>query len=194
MLDGFALAALNHLLQGADWARTRLKPFAGRTARLSAPPLQLDLVVDVDGYLAETGCSEFDVRIELPANLPLNLLGGSAAFEQALKAAQVSGSADFANVLGFVLQNLRWDYEEDLSKVVGDIAAHRIAGQFRSLVTWQKQAARNLAENFVEYCTEEQPVLAKPSDTGQFKADVQRLDTDIASLEQRITRLAKQPA
>ena len=34
MLLGAALGIVNHLLAGEDWARERLKPFAGQTARL----------------------------------------------------------------------------------------------------------------------------------------------------------------
>ena len=158
MLDGFALAALNHLLQGADWARARLTPFAGRTARLNAPPLCLDIVVDDDGLFAETGVNVFDVSIELPAGAPLRALGGA---EEIFKTAHITGSAEFANALGFVLRNLRWDFEEDLSRSVGDIAAHRIATQIKAFGAWQEDAARRVGENLVEYLTEERPTLVK---------------------------------
>src|ERR1035437_3613397 len=121
MLDSAALAALNHLLQSAVWARARLTPFAGRTARLKVPPLQLDLVVGDDGLFAETGSETFDVEIELPPGAPLMALGGS---DEIFRKAHISGSAEFADALGFVLRNLRWDFEEDLSKGIGDIAAH----------------------------------------------------------------------
>ncbi len=187
MLDNLALAALNHLLQNADWARKRLTPFAGRTARLSAPPLHLDLTVDDDGMFAETGSAAFDVEIELPANAPLLMLGGT---EKLLRAAHITGSADFANELGFVLRNLRWDFEEDLSGKVGDIAAHRIAAQIKAFGAWQQDASRRLGENFVEYLTEERPMLVRDSEMKEFSAGVKRLDDDLTALERRIVRLA----
>lgn len=186
MLDGIALAALNHLLQEAGWARARLAPFAGRTARLDAPPLRVDLLVDADGMLIETGVADFDVTIQLPADAPLLALGG---MEEVFRKAHITGSAEFADALGFVLRNLRWDFEEDLSRGVGDIAAHRMANRVRELGAWQKDAARRLGENFVEYLTEEQPTLVKAETLAGFSAGVRRLDDELATLEKRIARL-----
>lgn len=186
MLDGIALAALNHLVQGASWASARLKPFAGRTARLSVPPLQLDLVIDADGFFAETASISFDVQIDLPPGAPLLALGG---LEEIFKTAHITGSAEFADALGFVLRNLRWDFEEDLSRGVGDIAAHRIASQIKVFGAWQQDAARRLGENLVEYLTEEQPTLVKADDIAEFSAGVKHLDDEVVALEKRIARL-----
>ncbi len=186
MLDHAALSALNHLLAGADWARVRLAPFAGRTLRLAVAPLDLALVVDAEGYVTATGATDFDVTITLPAATPLRLLKGMDA---AIGDARIEGSVDFANTLGFVLRNLRWDYEEDLSKVVGDIAAHRISTQLGGLFRWQQKAERNLAENLAEYFTEEQPLIAKPDAIARFADGVKELDAEIGALEARLTRL-----
>lgn len=181
-----ALSALNHLLAGAAWARARLTPFAGRTLRLAAPPLLLTLSVDSEGYFATSGADRFDVTIDLPPITPWRALEGP---EAALRDAHIAGAADFADALGFVLRNLRWDHEEDLSRLVGDIAARRLGRGFGQLLGWQRQAARNLAENLVEYYREEQPVLASPSAIQAFAADVGRLAADLDALEQRIKRL-----
>lgn len=189
MLDRAALTALNHLLQRAAWARARLAPFSGRTARLSLPPFRLDLAVTEDGLFAPPGAELQDVQdveIALPVDTPLLALLDPDAIA---KATRISGSAEFADALGFVLRELRWDFEEDLSKQVGDVAAHRIAGLLRSFGAWQRQAARNLAENLAEYLTEEQPTLAKPAEPTAFAAAVSQLQNDLARLEQRIARL-----
>lgn len=189
MLDRAALTALNHLLQRAAWARARLAPFSGRTARLSLPPFRLDLAVTEDGLFAPPGAElqdVHDVEIALPVDTPLLALLEPDAIA---KATRISGSAEFADALGFVLRKLRWDFEEDLSKQVGDVAAHRIAGLLRSFGAWQRQAARNLAENLAEYQTEEQPTLAKPAAVEGFRTEVGQLHADLARLEQRVARL-----
>ncbi|TRZ66994.1 MAG: hypothetical protein D4S02_05890 [Rhodocyclaceae bacterium] len=187
MLDRAALAALNHLLLGASWARARLAPFAGRAARLSLPPFRLDFRVSADGMLtaSEVGREDCDVEIALPVETPFLAMQGS---EAVAKATKISGSAEFADTLGFVLRNLRWDFEEDLSKAVGDIAAHRIAGQLRAFGAWQAQATQNLAENFAEYLTEEQPTLVNKRDLGAFSDAVNQLADDLAKLESRAQR------
>ncbi len=189
MLDRAAqvtLAALNHLLQDAEWARVRLAPFVGRTARLTLPPWRLDFTIDADGQLAAANTAEPDVEISLPAGTPFLALSGREAVARVVR---ISGSAEFADALGFVLRKLRWDYEEDLSKAVGDIAAHRIAGMINVFSAWQRQAATNLAENFAEYFTEEQPTLAKPAAVADFVANVEALRDDLARLEKRVSRI-----
>ena len=147
MLDRAALAILNHLLREAAWARARLLPFSGRTARLKLPPWQLDFAIDESGQLTPATAAQPDVEIALPADAPLAALRGADAVA---KDVHVSGSAEFADTLGFVLRKLRWDFEEDLSRQVGDIAAHRIAGLIKTFGAWQRQAATNLAENLAE--------------------------------------------
>jgi len=92
--------------------------------------------------------------------------------------------------LGFVIRNLRWDAEEDLSTIVGDIAAHRIVAGTREFAAWQQQAARNLAENLAEYFTEEQPLIARQADIELFSSDIDRLRDDLARLEKRLQHLA----
>lgn len=186
MLDNAALGALNHLLRDSAWARARLTPFAGRAARLSLAPFHLDILVTAEGMLTEVGTQAHDVEITLPAETPLLALRGAEALAKGI---HVSGSAEFADALGFVLRNLSWDFEEDLSKVIGDIAAHRIAGLFNGFGAWQEKAARNLVENFAEYLTEENPALVKPSVIAEFSGTVGQLSNDLALLEKRITRL-----
>ena len=188
MLDQAALAALNHLLLGASWARARLVPFAGRAARLSLPPFRLDFRIAADGMLSEPGTEQedHDVEIALPVDTPFLALRGP---EAVAKATRISGSAEFADALGFVLRNLRWDFEEDLSKAVGDIAAHRIADILRAFGAWQAQAGQNLAENFAEYLTEENRALVGSRELGAFSDAVSQLDDDLARLESRARRI-----
>lgn len=184
-----AILAVNHLLQQAAWARQRLAPFAGHTAKISMPPFEAAFLILEDGLLAAPGdetAAAPDVSITLPATAPLLALQGNDA---AMRAARLEGSADFAEALGFVIRNLRWDAEEDLSQLVGDIAAHRLVGTAQKLIGWQQKAARNLAENLVEYFTEEQPLIARRLAIADFATEIDRLRDDVARLEKRVQRL-----
>ena len=62
------------------------------------------------------------------AALPLALGDPQAA----LRNVSLKGDADFAQALAFVLQNLRPEPEEELSRFVGDAAAQRIVGLLRA--------------------------------------------------------------
>lgn len=185
MLGPLSLGALNHLLGQADWARAKLLPFAGRCARLAMPPFQLDFAIRDDGYV-EASDAPPDVTMTLPADAPLRALQGQ---EQVIAAALVEGNAHLATELSFVLRNLRWDAEEDLSRAVGDIAAHRIVQGATAFADWQKSAARNLAENVAEYLGEENPLVARRQDLAALGSEVAELCDKLSQLEKRIDKL-----
>ncbi len=181
------MAAVNHLLAQAAWAREKLAPFAGHAAQIKLPPFEAAFLIGEDGHISAPAAeAELEVSISLPATTPLLALQGKDAV---MRAARIEGSAEFAETLGFVIRNLRWDAEEDLSTVIGDIAAHRIVAGTREFAAWQQQAAQNFAENFAEYFTEEQPLIARRDAIADFSADIDRLRDDVARLEKRLQRL-----
>ena len=189
------LAAINHVLGQADWARERLASFAGRSARVTMPPFDALIVVLDNGYVSSPNQhpdagpeTSADVTINLPASAPLLFLQGMPTLMRAVK---LTGSVDFAETLSFVIRNLKWDVEEDLSKVVGDVAAHRIVGGAKRFATWNASAAQNFAGNLAEYFTEEQPLIAQTAALADFSSEVDKLRDDVARLEKRVARVGR---
>lgn len=184
MLTQAIVVTLNHFIGQDAWAQDRLRLYSGRTARVTAGPLALTLAVTSDGALAEAAVDVPDVVIVLPP-----APGFSGGIAGVMKRAHVTGSVDFAETLAFVLRNLRWDVEEDLSRVVGDVAAHRVVAALRNLNAWQRRATLNLSENLAEYVEHEQrAVIVRPAFVG-FRDALLRLRDDIESLEERLLRL-----
>lgn len=187
MIDGLILGALNHLLAQAEWARRQLQTFAGRQARFDMPPWQLAFSVNAEGLFEPVGEGEIDVTVALPAETPLLALQG---IERAMAGAHVTGNAEFATALSFVLKNLRWDAEEDLSKLVGDIAAHRIVGVSSRLTLWSQEASRNVVENLAEYLGEESALLVPTRELARFREELADLDSRIDALAARAKALS----
>lgn len=186
MLDLATLQAFNHLLAAAPWAREKLIPFAGKRARLMLGPFPLEFRIAPDGTFESLGTGEPAVEIVLPAGAPLALLQGR---ETMMRGAHVTGAADFAEALGFVLRKLEWDAEEDLSRVVGDIAAHRLVKTTGDFAAAQAEAAQRLADNFAEYLRFEQPAgVGKPA-MAAFSAAVTGLRQDVDLLERHLAAL-----
>ena len=102
---------------------------------------------------------------------------------------RISGNADFADALGFVLRQLRWDGEEALSRLIGDIAAHRAVSTAREVATWHRNTARNVVENLVEYFGEERPLVVKKAALEDLAGDTAALRDDLARLEKRLRKL-----
>jgi ubiquinone biosynthesis accessory factor UbiJ len=189
MFDSAFIAALNHLLAGARWASTRLAPFAGRRARFAMPPFEFGFEITAAGTVtANPDPAQTDVVIRLPADTPFLLPQG---LDKVMAQATVEGNAEFATELSFVFRNLRWDAEEDLSKLVGDIAAHRLVQGANRFMAWQQQAATRLAENVTEYLTLEQAVLVPRADLLALHDAIAAFDADLSRAESRLSALAR---
>jgi ubiquinone biosynthesis protein UbiJ len=188
MLERGAIAGLNHLLSQQDWAAERLRPFAGQSVEIQCPPFpDLRLTILENGLLerAQGGAtSALVVRLK-PGALPLMLARDEGARGQV----EIVGSADLAGAVDDLFRRLKWDLEEDLSTVFGDVVAHRLASGGKAVAAWQREALLRLAENLAEYWTEERPLLVRPHDAEKFRRDAAALQDEVARLEKRIERL-----
>jgi ubiquinone biosynthesis protein UbiJ len=181
--------ALNHLLQAEPWARARLAPFAGETLAVQGPVFpELRFTIAEDGQLqaaAADAAASLTVRLR-PGALAAAVQGD----EHLLREIDISGNASLASELMFLARHLRWDVEEDLSKMLGDVAAHRLVGAAREVAAWHRDAARRLAEGVVEYAVEEKGMLARRDDLATLAAAQTQLRDALDRLEARIARLA----
>ena len=178
--------ALNRLLQAEPWARERLAPFAGETLELRAPPLPSLRFVILPGGTLEAGGGEPALVITVRPDALAALAKGEEHF---LRSVEVTGNEQLAAEVMVLARQLRWDAEEDLSRLVGDVAAHRLAELARGFVAWQADAARRLAEGFADYAVEEKRVLLGRADLETFKNEISRLRDAVERLEKRVGRL-----
>ncbi len=181
------LAPINRLLRQNSWALERLRPFAGKVVRAECFPVTMLLGITEAGEMAAVPAAVPDVTLRLTPGVMLRLAARDAS---AWNNIAVEGDPQLAAALNHVARNLRWDVEEDLSRVFGDIAAHRMVQTGRKLDTWGRQGADNLARSFAEYWTEEQPLIAARADIEQFNLEVDALRDDVARLEKRIEHLS----
>ena len=175
---------VNHVLRTNSWALQQLRPHAGRVACIDTMLFSSMMAVTPGGEVAEAAPDAVpDVTVRVTPALMLRLMARDAS---AWREVKVEGDAEFAAALNHVARNLRWDVEEDLSRVFGDIAAHRMVETARKLDNWGRQGADNLARSFAEYWTEERPLIASRGDVEQFTREVDTLRDDVARLAKRI--------
>lgn len=187
MFTSAIVPPINHVLRQASWAREKLSAHSGKVARIALLPFTFDLAVKENGEVAAAGADALPaVELTLTPALLLRILSGS---EAAASEVTVSGDALFAADINTLARNLRYDAEEDLSRLVGDIAAHRIAETGRGFVAWQKALFANFAANSAEFFTFEQPLLAQGMRVREFIAQVDELRDAVARLEKRIEKL-----
>ena len=178
--------ALNRLLDADPQARERLAPFAGETVELRAAPLPGLRFVILPGGRIEAGGEAPALVISLGPAAAAAWLRGEEHF---MRSVDVAGDARLASEVMVLLRHLRWDAEEDLAKVVGDVAAHRLTDLARGFAAWQVDAARRLAEAFADYAVEEKRLLVSRRDLAYFSSEVARLRDAVERLDKRVRRL-----
>ena len=159
---------LNGLLDRERWVHERLAAFAGEAAEL-----RLAFLPPVRVHVAAGG------RIEPGGPEPSAVISLSG----------ISGSGPFAEELRYLARHMRPDMEEELSRVVGDVAAQRIADSVRALARWQRDAAQRAGEALADYAVDEQRLLVRRAELAQLTADIALLGDALTQLEQRIARL-----
>jgi ubiquinone biosynthesis accessory factor UbiJ len=182
-----ATRAINHVLKSAPMALDRLRKHAGRTAAFHVGPVTLAFTVQTTGEVAAAvagAARDLDVRIS-PFLLPRLAANDEAAFREI----EMQGDMELAHEISFLARHLTWDVEEDLSRVIGDIAAHRVVATARGMGKWGRDAALRMAQGASEYWTEESPLIATRVKVDSFVRDVAELRDAIERLEKRIERL-----
>lgn len=183
---------VNHLLAQEPWAAARLQKHAGKTACIDVELFQLRVTIGVDGLLqsAEAASSSSVDQVVLrikPADLALIAQNR----ERAVSYVKIEGDADFANTLSQLSQDLRWEVEEDLSKLLGDVAAVRLVTAGKNVVENAKRTHQYLQENFAEYFLEENPMLVRPQAVRAFGEQVNKTRDDVERMMKRLERLEK---
>jgi ubiquinone biosynthesis protein UbiJ len=187
MFKAIATRALQHIITQNSWANSILQPFAGRSVQFNLAAVRTNLVILEDGSLAlagETNVADASINISLP--LLLRLLAKDDAAKLLIR---IDGDTHLATELAKVLANLKWDYSDDLSKVVGDVPAQKIDQLSRHAATSVKNTGVNLVQMLSEYWQEEQPLIAKKRHVEQFNTQVDTLRADIERFEKRLAKL-----
>lgn len=183
-----AAATLNHILAQNAWALQRLVPLSGKTFAVQAAPLPtLRFSVLPDGFVVDAAADTLaDATLHAT---PDALLRYFAVQPRDPSLIHISGDAALGTEIGHILAHISWEAEEDLSRLFGDIVAHRMAGLGRDLWAWRKQSALNLAMAASEYFTEERPWVAKRAHIEQFAHEVEAVRRATDALEIRIQKL-----
>ena len=202
LVDGGAAAlvsALVHLLGQNDWARAKLAMFVGRVVRIGVdapalaglPPPQL-LARIVDGGLLELVPWPSDGEPEVAVNMLLRpsvdaafalLRDGPGALSPHLR---IDGEVMLAGALGEIARHLRWDVEEDLSRIAGDALARRIGGAGESGRTTALDVRSRLESSAIGYLAGDGGQLIAGGRLAALRAGIDGLEDRVARLESQL--------
>jgi ubiquinone biosynthesis protein UbiJ len=198
---------INHVLASEPWALAELAKHAGKAIALEMPFGRFAVQIADNGQLKAALQHETSLmpdREVVPAMrtalvltissqaLATLLTSSGSIRENAFKSVTIAGDADLAQLLGRLAGQVRWEYEEDLSKLIGDAPAHFAVAQGKKIASAGKAAGIDLLENTVEYLSEEKKLLLNQRDFAihknqlmELRDSVERLDKRIAFLQQR---------
>jgi len=149
------------------------------------------IVVDDALDIVSTTSQEPDVVIT-GSLLTLAGMAGSSG-EAAIRdgSLDLTGDASLASQFQRLLLLARPDAEEELSGLVGDIAAHRLGEFARGLGRWSRAARSTMGANIREYLQEESRNTPSRYEVEKFGAAVNTLRDDVERIEARLNRLQR---
>lgn len=133
-----AVLLVNHVLMQEPQAMERLARQTGRIVLVRWRAFSVRLAVSPAGLLersAPEAAADLTLTIteESPASLAQSAMRGDRP------AIRIEGDVQLATELNWLVDNLRWDIEEDLARLLGDAPAH-------ALVDGARRAAQGLRD------------------------------------------------
>lgn len=186
---------LNRQLDGNSDARRALASVAGETLAIKFEGVGLDLYMHAGVDRISLASEYTDEPAAIISGSPLALAALSSGASEASKVRKtgVKIFGDTAVAQGFerLIANVKPDWEEELSRLVGDSVAHRVGNMARSFFGWGKDVGGRMTEDFAEYFTEEGRDLPTRTEADDFFDDVDTLRSDMERAEARIDELDK---
>jgi ubiquinone biosynthesis protein UbiJ len=103
----------------------------------------------------------------------------------------ISGDAEIAARYRELLDLGRPDWEEELSRLVGDLPARRVSLAARAALSWAGGFAQSARANVAEYLQEESRDLVSKPEVEEFLGQVDALRETADRVEARIARLER---
>jgi ubiquinone biosynthesis protein UbiJ len=192
MLLGRLEDILNRNLAESRRALALVRQLDGRSLSLAVEGTPVALRVRAqDGRLTLAQGREGDADASLAGSpVALLALAGPAA-EGALRTGgvRIEGNAEVAQKFRELLAESKPEFEEELARVLGDVAARQVANLARGLLGWGRQASGSLATNVVEFLQEEGRDVPTRTEAEEFLEGVDRLRDAAERLEARLSRL-----
>lgn len=104
---------------------------------------------------------------------------------------EMSGDAELGQAFQTVLTQIDIDWEELLSKAVGDTVSHQANVWFSQLSDWFKTSSDSAKRNAGEVLQEEVQLSPAPIEFEDFSEEIEELRSAVARLEARIKLLQK---
>ena len=190
-------AALNRYLRLDPDAMVRMAALQQRCIAIELSPWQLTLYVvpAANGVQLRSQVESGPDTVLRGTPLGLAQLGLGSQSGKTLFSGSVTieGDVETGQAFKAILDEMDIDWEEQLSRLTGDVVAHQLGNTARRATSALRHGRRTLEKDLGEFLQEELQVLPTRIETENFSADVARLGMDTDRLAARIRRLQATP-
>jgi len=188
-------AAINRYLRLDPDAMTRMARLDARCIAIEFRGLDMTLFAlpNENGVQITDHCEDVPDTTLTGTPFGLARLGLGQHRETALFSGEVEISGDIESGQAFqaILDDMDIDWEEQLSRLTGDMVAHRLGNAVRHAGSILRQGSSTAQQNMKEYLQEELRILPARIEVDNFCTDVTQLAMDADRLDARIRRLQK---
>lgn len=184
---------LNRRLAGATPARALLEDLEGRTLVIAPNETPAIAFTVVEGRLLLS----FDVgenanAIVSGSLLELTRFAESGSLDAAREVnVHIQGDTRTAGGYASLLAIARPDFEEELSRLLGNIPARQFGNAVRGFGSWFARAGSTLQRDVGEFLQEESRDLPPRAEYRSFEQRLQQLDERVNRLRQRVDAMSR---
>ncbi len=183
---------LNRNIAASTPARELAAELLGKVVaiRLENTALAMYFTFEPD-FVVLSGDSDAEPDVVIAGSLltlaRLATVPGDARFEPGT--IDLTGNVEAARAFQRLLTHTRPDIEEELSGLIGDVAAHRLGLVASGMRSWANSARSTMAMNIREYLQEESRDLPTRYEVERFIREVDTLRDDVERLAARMEHL-----
>jgi len=183
----FVLKAINHLIEQERWAHELLLPREGQSISIALPIGDFQIAIQEGIFVNEGNTNLSSVILVITQEAIWTFLkeGKSGA----MKFVKISGDIDFAADLNRLAADLKWEVEEDLSKLVGDATARRVVLESQKMVHQTQLAMNDLKVGIRDYLVYEKNILVDSQQMNDFKSELRLLRDQLDRAEKKVNQL-----
>lgn len=185
---------LNRNIAASSAARALCRRLDGKVMALHVEGMPLSIYFKANGEQMSLDTQHEGTPNATLSGTPLSLLRmAGPAPETALRTGSVHihGDAEIAQTFSELLKQARPDLEEELSRVIGDVAAHQVGNAARSALGFARRAVDTFAQNVSEYLQEEGRDAPSRTEADEFITGVDKLRDDVDRFEARLSLLER---
>jgi len=182
------LRALNHLIEQERWAHNLLLPREGQSIAITLPIGDFQIAIQEGMFVNASDSTNLpSVSLTIPQEAIWTFLkeGKSGA----MKFVKISGDIDFAADLNRLVADLKWEVEEDLSKLLGDATARRVVLESQKMLHQTQLAMNDLKGGIRDYLVYEKNILVDSQQMSDFKSELRLLRDQIDRAEKKVNLL-----